>query len=277
MAEQLVRYDNRMNTLSLHEFTEREMNLFFAIVAKVKGKDDQEVEFTFDQLYRMTDNKKNITSGEFKHELISMNEKLMSLKYRYNIGSKSGIFILFPGFEVDEAAETLKVQVNKKFTYLFNHLNAEFTQFELREFVGLKGKYTKQLYRQLKQWRQVGTYSVPWDEFKQVMDIPNYKTRDIAKRVLDPSVNRINKLPGFADLRYEYSTRKKKVVRIVFHWTVVPDDYTRKYLGAYEGYEDEDPEEKTVRMTDASGAEYDQAALDLGDELPFYGGEKNND
>ena len=63
MAEQLVRYDNKMNTLSLHEFTEREMNLFFAIVAKVKGKDDQEVGFTFDQLYRMTDNKKNITSA----------------------------------------------------------------------------------------------------------------------------------------------------------------------------------------------------------------------
>ena len=259
MAEQLVRYDNKMNTLSLHEFTEREMNLFFAIVAKVKGKDDQEVGFTFDQLYRMTDNKKNITSAEFKHELISMNEKLMSLKYKYNIGSKTGIFVLFPGFEVDEAAETLKVQVNKSFTYLFNHLNAEFTQFELREYIELKGKYTKQLYRQLKQWRQVGTYSVPWDEFKRVMDIPNYKTRDIAKRVLDPAVNRINRLPGFADLRYEYSTRRKKVIRISFHWTVIPDDYTHKYLGAYDGYEDS--EENTVRMTDASGAEYDQTAL----------------
>ncbi len=260
MAEQLVRYDNKMNTLSLHDFTEREMNLFFAVVAKVKGKDDQEVEFTFDQLRRMTDNKRNVTAAEFKQELVSMNEKLMSLKYRYNIGSKTGIFVLFPGFEVDEAAETLKVQVNKSFTYLFNHLNAEFTQFELREFIGLTGKYTKQLYRQLKQWRQVGTYSVLWDEFKQVMDIPaTYPNKEITRRIITPAINQINKLPGFADLHYGYSTRKRKVVRIVFHWTVIPDDYTHKYLGVYDGYED--PEEKTVRMTDASGAEYDQTAL----------------
>lgn len=262
MAEQLVRYDNKMNTLSLHEFTEREMNLFFAVVAKVKGKDDQEVEFTFDQLRRMTDNKKNVTAAEFKQELVSMNEKLMSLKYRYNIGSKTGIFVLFPGFEADDKTETLKVQVNKRFTYLFNHLNAEFTQFELREYIDLKGKYTKQLYRQLKQWRQVGTYSALWDEFKEVMDIPStYPTKEITRVILNPAVNRINKLPGFADLSYEYSTRRKKVIRISFRWTVVPDDYTHKYLGAYDGYED--PEEKTVRMTDASGSEYDQATLDL--------------
>ncbi len=262
MAEQLVRYDNKMNQLNFHDFTEREMNLFFAVVAKVKGKDDQEVEFTFEQLYRMVQNASNLSAEQFAEELVSMNTKLMRLNYSFHIGHTRGAFVLFPGYEISAEKETLVVQVNKKFTYLFNHLNAEFTQFELREFISLKGRYTKQLYRQLKQWRQVGTYSALWDEFKEVMDIPStYPTKEITRVILNPAVNRINKLPGFADLRYEYSTRKKKVVRIVFHWTVVPDDYTHKYLGGYDGYED--PEENTVRMTDAAGSEYDQATLNF--------------
>ena len=260
MAEQLVRYDNKMNQLNFHEFTEREMNLFFAIVAKVKGKDDQEVEFTFEQLKRMTNSKKNLTTDQFAEEVNSMNMKLMRLNYSFHIGNTIGAFVLFPGYEISKTNQTLMVQGNKKFTYLFNHLNAEFTQFELREFIGLKGKYTKQLYRLLKQWRQVGTYSVLWNEFRKTMDIPEtYETRDITKRILNPSINQINKLPGFADLSYEYSTRRKKVIRISFRWTVIPDDYTHKYLGGYDGYEE--PEEETVRMTDASGAEYDQTAL----------------
>ena len=260
MAEQLVRYDNNMNQLNFHEFTEREMSLFFAIVAKVKGKDDQKVEFTYEQLNRLIDDKSRSTISGFSKELERMNDKLQQLKIKMRFGKKTVAFVAFPTYVVDEEAEKLTVRVNSDFTYLFNHLNAEFTQFELREFIGLKGKYTKQLYRQLKQWRQVGTYSVLWDEFRKIMDIPEtYETRDVTKRVLIPSINRINRLPGFADLSFEYSTRRKKVMRIVFHWTVIPDDYTHKYLGVYDGYEDS--EEKTVRMTDASGAEYDQTAL----------------
>ena len=92
-------------------------------------------------------------------------------------------------------------------------------RFELEEFVNLSGKYTKLLYRQLKQWRTQGHYSVLMKEFRELMDVPeSYTTRDITKRIIVPSVDKLLKLKEFHFLRYKYSYKGKKAIRIIFTW-----------------------------------------------------------
>ncbi len=55
----------------------------------------------------------------------------------------------------------------------------DFTRFELAEFVELEGKYTKTLYRLLKQYRQKGLMMMDWQKFKEIMDIPKaFLTKD---------------------------------------------------------------------------------------------------
>lgn len=51
------------------------------------------------------------------------------------------------------------------------------------------------------------------------MDVPeSYTTRDITKRIIVPSINKLLKLKEFHFLRYKYSYKGKKVVRVIFTW-----------------------------------------------------------
>ena len=71
-------------------------------------------------------------------------------------------------------------------------MTKEFTQYELEEFIFLNSRYTKTIYRYLKQFRTTGIWRVSWDDFKMLLDIPkSYEMRDIEKRVLKPSVEQL--------------------------------------------------------------------------------------
>jgi hypothetical protein len=56
-------------------------------------------------------------------------------------------------------------------------------------------------------------------EFRELMDVPeSYTTRDITKRIIVPSVDKLLKLKEFHFLRYKYSYKGKKAIRIIFTW-----------------------------------------------------------
>ncbi|EGK7523457.1 replication initiation protein, partial [Campylobacter lari] len=88
----------------------------------------------------------------------------------------------------------IDIEVNKHFEYLVNQLTANFTSFELAEFIALSGKYTKTLYRLLKQYRTTGTAYFEWEEFCRIMDIPEKLAMcDIDKRILKPAIKELTK------------------------------------------------------------------------------------
>lgn len=58
--------------------------------------------------------------------------------------------------EAWEEFKKLEIEVNPKFEYIVNELTKNFTGFKLEEFIALSGKYTKTLYRLLKQFRKTG-------------------------------------------------------------------------------------------------------------------------
>ncbi|WP_234446200.1 replication initiation protein, partial [Campylobacter fetus] len=113
--------------------------------------------------------------------------------------------------------------------------------FELKEFIGLNSKYAKTLYRLLKQFRSSGKciiYSKKWDEFREIMDIPqSYQISDIDKRILKPSIKELsaerdlfnNKKPIFENLTYKKIKDPKgrgrggKVIGIEFYFTPEPN------------------------------------------------------
>ncbi len=59
-------------------------------------------------------------------------------------------------------------------------------------------KYAKNLYRLLKQYQATGKYIVKYNQFKELMDIPNkYETCDIDKRILKPSIIKLTETSPF--------------------------------------------------------------------------------
>ncbi|HDX6248811.1 TPA: replication initiation protein, partial [Campylobacter fetus subsp. venerealis] len=136
---------------------------------------------------------------------------------------------------------SIELGVNPRFAYLIGELTANFTSFELKEFIGISGKYSKTLYRLLKQFRNSGKciiYSKKWDEFRDFMDIPeSYLPHHIDQRVLNPAVKELsaerdlfnNKKPIFENLTYKKIKDPKgrgrggKVIGIEFYFTPEPN------------------------------------------------------
>ncbi|HBM7088399.1 TPA: RepB family plasmid replication initiator protein, partial [Salmonella enterica] len=50
MANEIVKYENRLNHIPLRKFNSREMNLFFSIASRVREKGVDEIIFSFHDL-----------------------------------------------------------------------------------------------------------------------------------------------------------------------------------------------------------------------------------
>lgn len=109
-----------------------------------------------------------------------------------------------------------------------NNLNANFTRFELEEFVKLKSTYAKNLYRLLKQYRTTGERYFDTNEFKELMAIPKtYSTGNIQQKVIKPCMNELKKI--FSNLEIEVIKSKGQGTPITaYKFTWKPEEI-KKY------------------------------------------------
>ena len=77
------------------------------------------------------------------------------------------------------------MKTNPYFKWVLNEFIYNFTRFELFEFVNISSNYTKECYRQLKQFESTGKWKIHIDEFRRLLDIPDtYRMCDIDLRIL---------------------------------------------------------------------------------------------
>ena len=224
MSNEIVKYHNDLNKIKLPSFTEQEQNLLCGIFIKMRNSNNNVVKFSTDQLKKYCT--KNYTEKEFGEVLAILRDKFFKADFTILIEDKernligTEIINLFSSFKIwcykhDDGYEEpvyIEMLANPRFSYILNELEKNFTGFELDEFVSLSGKYTKTLYRLLKQYRQTGFLYMAWDEFIRVMDIPeNYRQIDIDTRILKPAIKEltrertlwdITRIP-FENLKYE--------------------------------------------------------------------------
>ena len=208
---EIVKYDNYMNELKLKDFTSTDLDFLITLCAKMRDMDTKEVIFDFSEIKEITNYK--ITSKErFVNELERMNRKLMQVTCRLKTQDRIIMFVLFPTFEINLNNNTLIVAVNEKFKFILNELINGFTRFELAEFIKLDSKYTKNLYRLLKQFRTTGKFVVnDIEDFKEKLDSPkSYKAKDFKRFVLDVAVNELKEKKCFKNLKVEPKTAKKR-------------------------------------------------------------------
>ena len=158
----LLKYHNDLNQITLKGLNARESNVFFAICAIMKDHGLNELTLSFNDLKRIS----NITVID-ESELISIiketYQKLIRVAAYYETDTTFGGFILFDKFEGNIITKQVTISVNPKFAYMINELTQNFTVMQLREYTELQSKYTKNLYRQLQQFKKTGIYIVEID------------------------------------------------------------------------------------------------------------------
>lgn len=226
MSNEVVRHHNDLNTVIMRKWTAEEMNFFFAILAKARDKGTSDLVFDKYQLadlanYSVQHNKRLYDTMD------SLANNISQLRYIEKTSNSIEYMPLFTRFKVewekDLSDMQVLVSVSPHFEYILNRLSANFTQYELKEFTSIRSTYAKTAYRLLKQWRTVGKKEFNKDEFKLLMDTPDYyQISDIDRLVLKPILKQLS--PYFDNLKVKKIKSNKRGTPVLgYEFTWVPE------------------------------------------------------
>ena len=220
-------YHNDFNFLVLAGLTKNELSCFMSICYKVMGKGIDTVTFTFEELAKISNFKRNINDEEFEKLILETNAKLQTKVYSFKEVLDSGKikttqFVLFPTFVTNPDKKTVTVEVHRNFVRLLNTFNQNFTEVDLKKFVTLKSKYSQLIYKELMQYKSSGYRIVKITELAERLNIPQsyyninengeitYRINILSSRILDKVKEELAE--KLEDFNYEFKSldRQKK-------------------------------------------------------------------
>jgi len=206
--DEIVKYENSLNRIPLTGLTREDLDLFMYICHRVRDNGETLLKFSYYEIKKAI-GRENYNNVYFETELQNMAKRLKHIGGSVK-GEEFNLFSTFVWTSVPKDdmrfgkldAGTMMVRVNRDYLFLFNELDARFTAFELQEYVSLESKYSKNLYRLLKQWRTQGKtplYEV--DLIRALMDNPsNYKSNDFMQKILEPAAKELQAKGCFTDI-----------------------------------------------------------------------------
>ena len=224
MANEVVKYHNDLNTVNMRGWTKEEMNFMFAVLSKAKEKGTDLIEFDKTQLTELAQYSER-HKMRLHDVLKNLVDHVTEMKYIEETTHSYEVMNLFQRFKVqwneDYTEMHATIRVSSDFEYILNQLNANFTKFELDEFIKLRSTYAKQMYRLLKQWRTVGHKEWSVQDLRYLLAVPkNYRTCDIDSRVLKPIIKELS--PVFQELKVKPIKKRTKgnpIIAYQFSWT----------------------------------------------------------
>lgn len=246
----LVIYHNDFNKIKLPNFGSQEQNILMGIISKIRNaKTNEKIVFYPQELLEFSTD--NFTSNELQNILTTLKAKFFKADFTILVkkdelfGVKTinlfSEFVLWYHDKEHTNFKSLELQVNPQFKYLVQELTGYFTKFELTEFMGLTSKYSKTLYRILKQFRNTGEVDIfknDWQGFCDIMGIPkDYIQGKIDERILKPALKELSAEPNlfnqtqtiFKNLKYKKIKDPKgrgrggKVIGIIFTFDKEPN------------------------------------------------------
>ena len=213
MSDKIVVYSNDLNQVALGSLKEQEQNLFFSLLVKLKDKGHEPVIFSSAEIAKMLAmhyTQKQIVSfiDDLKNHFFKLDfrtEKRLSNGFIEEDNINLFKYMRIRYNENRTAIEELEIEVNERFEYMLNQLKANFTAFELANFLVLNSKYSKTLFRLLKQYKTQGWWQVDIKEFKRLIQVPkSYRMIEIDKRILIPSIKELSWDNGQPDMLTDY-------------------------------------------------------------------------
>lgn len=186
MAE-IIKYHNDLNRIKLGSFSEREIDIFFSILFKLKDLKTDTIYIKFSELKNLSDAKVR-NNSRLVISIKNISKKLIQLNQEVELPNGNILmFNLFRTLLIDIEKNELKVSINNNFQYMLNDLLGNFTKFELKELTSLSSSYSKATYRLLKQFTSTARFIMDIEEFKEILGVPeDYATRNFNEWVLKP-------------------------------------------------------------------------------------------
>lgn len=251
MANEVVKHHNDLNTIPMRKWSKEEMDFFFAIIAKLRDEGSKEIIFDKHSLAELA-NYSIRTNKAYEQLIEQLSKNILDITYLEKkrttlngkpayISSRMNLFSRFDSKWTEDLSELeITVKVSDEFEYVLNQLNSEFTSYELAEFTQIRSTYAKTLYRLLKQWRTVGKKEFQINEFKRLLDTPDYYTpSEINKNILTYARKELPQFfPNLKIKPIKSNKRGTPVIAYEFTWTPektgkwVKNKYDKKFIGS---------------------------------------------
>lgn len=185
--QEIISYDNTFNKTNLNLFTQAQTNVLMAVLSKM-GKDKDEegrfvAEYEFKDIRRMTEMKELYAS-----RLESTVKKLINTKVQF---FKDGAYysgnLFFNYFMSGKGV--VKITLSSDMTEKLILNNNGYTILDLNEYVQLRNKYAKELYRLLRQFRHTGSLVIKKEDFLNIISPPKaYNEYDTIRETILPAI-----------------------------------------------------------------------------------------
>ena len=199
---EVVKYSNELHELKFNSMSEAQQNIFFTLLQQLRNSSDYTLELDFNKVFELAQIADN---SSYRKEILDKLSKLQEFKFRYETNNKGDLAqeVIFPKIETDSKNKVLKIKVSEDFKdrYINSPLKG-WTRYELAEFVNLSGTYTKTIYRYLKQFRSSGRWRIRYDDFKELLGIPeSYRATNIDQQILKPTIKELSAERNLFDMR----------------------------------------------------------------------------
>lgn len=199
---EVVKYSNELHELKFSSMNEAQQNVFFTLLQQFRNTDGYTLELDFHKVFELA---QIANSSSYRKEILDKLGKLQEFKFRYQINELGDLQqdVIFPSIATDSKNRVLRVKVSQGFKerYINSPLKG-WTRYELAEFVGLSGTYTKTIYRYLKQFRSSGRWRIRYDDFKELLGVPEkYRASEIDKWILKPAIKELSAERNLFDQR----------------------------------------------------------------------------
>jgi len=201
-VNEVVKYSNELHELKFNSMSEAQQNIFFTLLQQLRNSSDYTLELDFNKVFELAQIADN---NSYRKEILDKLSKLQEFKFRYETNNKGDLAqeVIFPKIETDSENKVLKIKVSEDFKdrYINSPLKG-WTRYELAEFVNLSGTYTKTIYRYLKQFRSSGRWRIRYDDFKELLGIPeSYRATNIDQQILKPAIKELSAERNLFDMR----------------------------------------------------------------------------
>lgn len=195
------------------------------IMANALMNKQKQIVFSPTQLKNFIGYRQSSSMKSFREAIRTIFKDLATVGYETEEIDKQGhhhtVFRpFFSKTDIDTTNNTVTVQLGERAAQIFNDFSktTQFNRFSLLQYFQINSKYSKNLFRLLKERRVFGHRSFLEDELRDKLSIPNsYKPADINRRVVKRAF--VDLMPYFRDFSYEIiGSRSNDPTKYVFMW-----------------------------------------------------------
>lgn len=187
----IVKYDNSFNKTSLNVLTEVQSDILMAVLNRmgkevrkdIHGNDCYVAKYEFNEIRDMIDSK-FIQAKRIKKVF----DDLLDTKVEFHADGVYTKANLFSHYSLTDKS-TAEIVLSSELTKKLITGKERYTILVLDEYVGLKNKYSKELYRLLRQFRHTGMLIIKKEDLIKALNPPkSYDEYNFIKKVLEPAI-----------------------------------------------------------------------------------------